>query len=107
MPLAPALPTELTIYAVAGCRETFLAELDRLDADDTPEAPLQLPAQAVEEVDAAGLQLLIALERSLARRGRRLQLQAPSPTFAAACRRLGLHDWVDAVSLAPPTETQP
>lgn len=104
MPVAPALPADLTIYAVAACRETLLAALDRLDADD---APFQLPAQRVEEVDAAGLQLLLALERSLARRGHRLQLQAPSPALVAACQRLGLQDWVDDAAPADPSPETP
>ena len=48
-----------------------------------------LQAGSVAEVDAAGVQLLIALSNSLADRGRRLDLQGPTPLLRQALERLG------------------
>jgi anti-anti-sigma regulatory factor len=52
----------------------------------------RVDAHAVDQVDAAGLQLLVALQRSLAERGVRLHLHAPSATLLEAGAALGLLD---------------
>lgn len=83
-----SLPAELTIYAARDWAEQGLRWLSQLDAAP-PDAPLQVAADGVEEVDAAGVQLLIALSRSLAARGRRLQLLRPSPALQRALACLG------------------
>jgi anti-anti-sigma regulatory factor len=86
------LPVEITIYVAAELRTAWLACLASLDAatDDGADADLPADGQAVEEVDAAGLQCLLSLSNSLLARGRRLQVHQPSEALALGCRRLGL-----------------
>lgn len=80
-----ALPAELTIYTAGETRPQWLAWL----AADGAES-LQVDASGVNEVDAAGLQLVVALSRALEAQHRRLQLDRPSPALQTACERLGL-----------------
>ena len=49
-----------------------------------------MEASSVNEVDAAGIQLLLALAASLKARGRALQLTNPSQPLVNACHSLGL-----------------
>ena len=86
------LPVEITIYVAADLRTAWLAWLTSLDAatDDGADADLPADGQAVEEVDAAGLQCLLSLSNSLLARGRRLQVHQASDALALGCRRLGL-----------------
>lgn len=90
------LPAELTIYTVG---ELHPQCLGWMDADPTHPDRLAVDAQAVQEVDAAGVQLLLSLSHALAARGRLLSLEAPSQPLVAACQALGL-----AVLLSPETE---
>lgn len=83
------LPRELCAPAVAALRADCL---DWLDADDADE---RVGAASVEEVDAAGVQLLVSLSRSLAARGRALHLLAPSAPLRDACRTLGVPGLTD------------
>lgn len=93
-----ALPRELTIYTVGELRPEWLAWLARRDAACATDAPepgadgecCPVDAAAVEEVDAAGVQLLLALSAQLARERRGLRLVQPSRQLAAACQALGL-----------------
>ncbi len=85
------LPSELTIYAAAELRPQWLAWLDRAAGAD--DAPVQ--AAAVTEVDGAGLQLLLALRRSLSAHGLSLRLIDPSPALQEACRAAGLQAALD------------
>lgn len=83
-----ALPAELTIYSVAELRRQLLAHMDaHAYADDEA---CRLDAGAIEQVDAAGVQLLVSLARTLAALGRTLQLGHASPALVAACESLGL-----------------
>lgn len=91
---APALPAELTIYVVADLLPQWLAWLDEPDAPPT----LTLDAADVDQLDAAGLQLLVSLGLGLARRDRALRLQAPSPAIVDGCRQLGLLPWLQGVA---------
>jgi ABC-type transporter Mla MlaB component len=84
------LPEELTIYAAGELRPQWLAWLDRAAAAGADAACVQ--GAQVAEVDGAGLQLLLALRRSLAERGLRLQLADASPALQAACAAAGLAD---------------
>jgi anti-anti-sigma regulatory factor len=84
------LPAELTIYVVD---ELMTQWLPLLEATDAP-PELTVDAARVEQVDAAGVQLLVALGVGLARRHRQLRLRSPSAPLADACRRLGLADWL-------------
>ena len=82
-----ALPAELTIYCAAETRSAWLAILG---ATPPESGDTVVDGSAVAEVDAAGLQLLVALSRSVESRGRALILNDPSPALGAACRTLGL-----------------
>jgi ABC-type transporter Mla MlaB component len=83
-----SLPSELTIYTVGELHPQWLAWLA-----DTPAADVDafaVDAAAVAEVDAAGMQLLLSLHRSLSARKQALRLVAPSRALATACAALGL-----------------
>jgi ABC-type transporter Mla MlaB component len=86
-----SLPTELTIYTVGELRPQWLAWLAETPAADAAGAnAFAVDAAAVAEVDAAGLQLLLSLQRSLSARQQALRLVAPSRALATACTALGL-----------------
>ena len=80
------LPAELTIYVATELRQPWLEWLEG-DAGDAADALVD--GRAVEEIDAAGLQCLLALARSLELRQQRLRLVQPSETLRLACLRLG------------------
>jgi anti-anti-sigma regulatory factor len=85
----PVLPAELTIYTVGELHPqwcAWLAEASHSD-DDTP---VCLDAAAVDQIDGAGLQLLVSLANSLAARQRTLQLVDASSLLRDACKTLGL-----------------
>lgn len=77
------LPRELCVSAVAALHGACLDWLDAEDADE------RVDASRIDEVDAAGVQLLVSLSRSLAARGRALRLCEPSDPLRDACRTLG------------------
>lgn len=64
------LPKELTIAEAPRLRELLLAALERGE-------PVELDGGAVEEIDAAGLQVLCAARRSAARRGLSFTIREP------------------------------
>lgn len=78
------LPPELSIYTVADVRRQWLAQLAEADR-----SAVSLDGAAVDQVDTAGVQLLIALSKALACQDRPLHLQAPSTPLIEACRALG------------------
>jgi anti-anti-sigma regulatory factor len=80
------LPAELTIYNAAELRVQLLAHVEA----HAQEEACCIDAAAVDQVDAAGLQLLLALTRTLAAAGRTLRLAPASPVLAAAVDALGL-----------------
>ena len=86
-PVEPGLqlPAELTIYTAAETRAAWLGWLAGETGLDEPVCAID--ASACHEVDAAGLQLLVALAHSLARRQCRLQLLQPAAPLRAACAR--------------------
>jgi len=86
------LPQELTIYAVGELHPQWLAWLAEASAQGREQA--EVDAQAVDQVDAAGLQLLVSLQRSLADRGVRMRLTEPSDALRQACQALGLCEWL-------------
>jgi len=86
-----ALPAELTIYTVGALHPQWLAWLGQGPA----EVPADLQAAAVEQVDAAGLQLLLSLQRALAQQGRSLHIQTPSAVLRGGCEALGLGEWLN------------
>ncbi|MEY3252671.1 MAG: hypothetical protein RL227_1644 [Pseudomonadota bacterium] len=82
------LPAELTIYTVGELHPQWLAWL----ATAPPEADVH--ASDVDQVDAAGVQLLIALQHAITQRGQRFAVQAPSAMLTSACDALGLGAWL-------------
>lgn len=85
----PALPAELTICTAAEAQALLLGWLHAPVQDGADATVLALDASAVEEVDACGVQLLLSLDRSLARAQRRLLLERASAALGAACQALG------------------
>lgn len=76
------LPSSLRIADVA----EFRALCEPLLAGD---GPLTVEAGEVEYIDAAGLQLLVALSRVCAAQGRAFALGAPSAALGSAARIAG------------------
>ena len=89
------LPDELTIYTASEVHAGFLAWLHSDAAQATSTEPLRVAAEAVTDVDAAGVQLLLSLANSLEQRQRGLVLVAPSGCLSAACAVLGVSWLVD------------
>ena len=79
------LPAELTIYTARPTRDAWI---EALASDD--DAPLHADAAGVTEIDSAGLQLLLSLQRTLAINGRTLTLDGLSDALRGACTRAGL-----------------
>ncbi len=91
------LPGEVTIYSVSELKVQCLAWMGASAPDnETGGDRWPLDASAVDQIDAAGIQLLIALSRSLARLDKTLLLQQPSVPLATACAALGLTFWLDS-----------
>jgi anti-anti-sigma regulatory factor len=83
----PALPQELTIYTAAETRDQWL---QWWHVHGTRSGPvLGVACDAVDSVDAAGLQLLIALRHLVRRHDLVLALRAPSTALVAACQAMG------------------
>ena len=95
-----ALPAEVTIYTVGELRGQCLAWMSEAQADrDTGGDRWLLDAHAVDQIDAAGVQLLVALAHTLLQQGQPLQLLQPSAALGEACAALGLTGWLEACTL--------
>lgn len=70
-PARLTLTGELTIYAAGEAKNRLLAPLDAHDA-------LDIDLSAIEEIDSAGLQLLLLARQHAAAAGKPLGLVAPS-----------------------------
>jgi ABC-type transporter Mla MlaB component len=88
------LPSELTIYSLGTLKALWLDALPKPSKSKRPASkdasPWAVDSSTVNEVDAAGVQLLLALERALTARRRTLQLVNPSTPLVNACRSLGV-----------------
>jgi anti-anti-sigma regulatory factor len=92
-----ALPAEVTIYTVGELKGQCLAWLGESPAEgDAGGDHWPLDASAVDQIDAAGVQLLVSLSHSLLQQGQPLFLQQPSAVLVDACASLGLSDWLAA-----------
>ncbi|WP_346728233.1 STAS domain-containing protein [Rubrivivax gelatinosus] len=89
---------ELTIYRASELRESLLAALATLD----PGADLELDLGGVTDMDSAGVQLLMAAQRSAAAADSRLSLAATSPAVADVLATLGLTAHFDVSSSRTP-----
>jgi anti-anti-sigma factor len=76
---------ELNIYSAAESREQLLQALDAHPA-------LALDIGAVEEIDTAGMQLLLLLMHEAKRIDKALTLSAPSPAILEVATLLNLAD---------------
>ncbi|NHA13392.1 STAS domain-containing protein [Thioalkalivibrio sp. XN279] len=79
------LPPDLRIQHASSLQQRLLQALEGTGR-------LRLRAAAVERVDAAGLQLLLAAQHEADRRGRSMDLEAPAPVLLEGLQRLGLGD---------------
>ena len=94
---ALVLPVELTIYTVGELHPQWIAWLSETAALGA-EGVAEVQASAVDLVDAAGVQLLLSLQRALAALGRRHRITGASHALAAGCAGLGLTGWLQAQS---------
>ena len=85
------LPSDLRIQHAASLQQRLLQALEG-------QGQLRLRAAAVERVDAAGLQLLLAARHEAERRGRHLVLEAPSASLADGLQQLGLGDQIPTLA---------
>ena len=84
------LPSELTIYAVGELHPQWLAWLNATRESGRADATCEVDAAAVDEVDAAGVQLLVSLANALATSRLTLQLVDASGPLVRACDALGV-----------------
>ncbi len=89
---------EWTIHAAATLRDSLLQQVT--------EGAHVFDLGAVTEMDSAGLQLLLAAQRSLARQGREMVLTACSPVVTQVLKTYGLDSDLRGVdALTDPQET--
>lgn len=85
-----ALPAELTIYTVGELRPPWLTWLGDAVASSDGGETLEADGAAVDQVDTAGVQLLLSLSGALKGQGRGLRLRNPSAPLGDACAMLGV-----------------
>ncbi|NUU00400.1 STAS domain-containing protein [Herbaspirillum robiniae] len=71
-----------------------------LHALSLAEQSVSLDLSGVDEIDTAGVQLLLLLRREAERSGRRIEVVAYSPAVLAVFDLLQLHDWFGAEGAA-------
>lgn len=88
-----ALPPELTIYTATEvrlrCLDWLLSDREAAQAGALEGEFFDIDAQAVAEVDGAGVQLLLALSQSIEQAHRVMRLCQPSHQLVEACTALG------------------
>jgi anti-sigma B factor antagonist len=87
---AACLTGEWTIHAIAQHREAMLLLVN--------EAHVEFDASGISEMDSAGLQLLLAAQRSIALQGRELRLTQVSPAVRDVLTAYGLDHSLQALS---------
>jgi ABC-type transporter Mla MlaB component len=89
------LPSELLVYQVFGLQQELLIQLDQMiTTQGVSHGSFQLLANEVAEVDAAGLQLLVALKHECSNRAVHFQIDNASPSFRQACHDFGLETFL-------------
>jgi anti-sigma B factor antagonist len=76
------LAGEWTIHAIAQHREAMLLLVN--------EGQYEFDASGITDMDSAGLQLLVAAQRSIAQQGRELSLEQPSQAVKDVLKAYGL-----------------
>jgi ABC-type transporter Mla MlaB component len=86
------LPAEVTIYTASELHPAWVGALPALQAraSATLSSTVTVDASAVDEVDGAGVQLLLALQHELHVHGLTLHLDPVSTPLREACRALGV-----------------
>ena len=88
-----SLPAEITIYTLGSLRAEWQEWVARATRSrrrtDGAGKPWLVDAARVDEVDAAGVQLLLSLAKSMSASNRPLQLVNASQTLGNACKTLG------------------
>ena len=90
------LAGDLNVQHASEARTTMLAALQGWQG-----RTLRLDLSEVTEADTAGLQLLLALQRSLAEQGAALQVVHCPPPVAHVCQALGLCWHLNAEEVSP------
>ncbi|WP_286757768.1 STAS domain-containing protein [Ralstonia sp. RL] len=95
-PLHPLrIEGEMTIYQAAELKQTLASALRQGEA-------LEIDLSAVGEIDAAGIQLLIAAKKSAQAAGKELRLVAHSDAVVEAFELLDIGGWFgDPLVMAP------
>lgn len=88
------LPAELTIYTVGELRPAWLDWLGQVPPASDGDAVREVKAAAVDQIDAAGVQLLLSLAQALTTQGRRCEVRDASDVLEAGCAALGLSGWL-------------
>lgn len=83
-----SLPAEFGIYAAAQTQQELQAAL-AVWTQDGDRTSVNLIGSAVESLDASGVQILIALHRSLTERGLQLQIRNASVALHQGLQRMG------------------
>ena len=96
------LPPELTIYTVAELHRLWMTWVGETTTPGTE--TVAVDGSAVNEVDAAGLQLLMSLANMLAAKGLRLQVLGTSHVLKTSLQALGLDSLIDQVPASEPVE---
>jgi len=83
-----SLPAEFGIYAAAQTQQELQAALAAWTQDGDRKT-VSLAGSAVESLDASGVQILVALQRSLTERGLQLQICNASAALHQGLQRMG------------------
>ncbi|MBG7619154.1 STAS domain-containing protein [Herbaspirillum sp. AP02] len=95
MPLTYSVQEDSLLLTVSGGLSIFQAaerKPELLHALTMVQPRVVLDLAGVDEIDTAGIQLLLLLRRELAERGRQLEIGAYSPAVVAALDLLQLHE---------------
>jgi len=83
-----AINEDMTIYVIEALKQGFSKEIDAYNR-------FELNLADVEEIDSAGIQLLLALRNELTRKKKELKLTAVSGTVAQLIQNYGINDRFD------------
>lgn len=96
------LPSEMSIYTAAEFRGQCLGWLAQSppETGETGQGQVwHVNAGDVDQVDAAGIQLLLALQKTLQAQQSDLQLGDPSSALSEACTAMGLSQWLESITV--------
>ncbi len=95
MPLTYSVQEDSLLLTLSGGLTIFQAaerKPELLHALSLPQTEVVLDLAGVDELDTAGIQLLLLLRRELVNAGRRLEISACSPAVLAVLDLLQLHE---------------